>query len=130
MASLRRFEEPRRGTLPGPVDRGRGRTAVRLVLLPQGRDLVLLISGGAAHVGAVAAADDGSAQAVALGTHREGPLAQSAAAQVARAAGCSCAAVAGIHQDDATPGEIAEIKANVEAGVAELVAALSGKGEE
>lgn len=120
----RRWREP----LPGPVKRGEGRAAVHLELVPHGRDLVLLVGGGDSHVGAVAAAATGSAGAVVLGSHREGPLAEEAAARIAAAAGCACAAVAGIHQDDATPQEIAAIVANIEAGVTALVTALAGRG--
>jgi len=129
MATGKHEDERPRATLPGPVEVGGGRTTVRLELLPHGRDLVLLIGGGETHVGAVAAAGDGPALSRALGSHREGPLAEVAAARVAAAAGCACAAVAGIHRDGATPAEIAAMVANVEAGVAALVAALPGKDE-
>ncbi|MCP4574409.1 MAG: hypothetical protein GY838_18830 [bacterium] len=128
MAAGRSLESVWQGRLPGPVEMGRGRTAVRLELLPQGRDLVLLVGGGGTHVGAVAAADGETVRALTLGIHKEGPLAEEAATRVATAAGCSCAVVAGIHQDDAMPEEIAAMVANVEAGVTELVAALTGKG--
>ncbi|MFO7608247.1 MAG: hypothetical protein R6X35_03480 [Candidatus Krumholzibacteriia bacterium] len=114
--------------LPGPVSEGRGRTEVRLVLLPQGRDLLLLITGGEAHVGAVAvaqpAADGGPAGEVVIPPHKEGPLAAECAALVAEAAGCTCAAAAGIHQDDATAQEIATITANVRRAARRLAAAL------
>jgi hypothetical protein len=110
---------------------GSARTRVALRLLAQGRDLVVLITGGEAHVGAVAGCD-GRAGAVPVAPerslvqlpgHREGPLAAEAAATIARAAGCSCAAVVGIHQDDATADEIRIIVANVREGLRQLAAA-------
>jgi hypothetical protein len=115
--------------LPPAVVVGDGRTAVRLELVPLGRDLLLLISGGQAHVGAVAVArpagEGGSAGTVVVPPHKEGPLAESCAALVAAAAGCTCAAVAGIHQDAASAAEIAAICANVDEGARQLAGALA-----
>lgn len=117
--------------LPPPVTVGRGRTAVRLELVAQGRDLLLLISGGEAHVGAAAvarpAAAGGPAGSLVLPPHKEGPLADRCAALLAEAAGCTCVAVAGIHQDDATPEEIAAICANVDEGARQLASALGDR---
>lgn len=106
---------------------GIGREQVSLVLEAQGRDLVLHITGGEAHVGAVALADPretGPAPTLVLPPHKEGPLAAEAAAAVARASGRVCAVAAGIHQEAVTPAEIAGILANVREGVARLCAAL------
>ena len=115
--------------LPEPVTMGTGRTAVRLELVGQGRDLLLLISGGEAHVGAVAVArpagDGGAAGEVVVPPHKEGPLAAECAALVAEAGGCTCAAAAGIHQDLATKAEIAAICANARAAARQLAAALA-----
>lgn len=110
---------------------GEGRFAVRLDLLPQGKDWLLVISGGAAHVGAVAlaAARDGGGvdtRVAAAGRHREGPLAEECAAMIAQATGRTCAVVAGIHQDEATPEEIAQIVANVRQGAGILAARVAG----
>ena len=116
--------------LPGPVERGRGRTSVRLELVAQGRDLVLLVSGGEAHVGAVAvcgAPQDGVPAEPVLTIvpgHKEGPLARDCALKLAAAAGCTCCAVVGIHQDQAKPEEIAAIVEHVRQGVDELVRGL------
>lgn len=111
--------------IPPPLEKGNGRTRVRLELLARGRDLVLNVGGGEAHVGAVAVATPaGPVALTVVPGHKEGPLAEAAATALARAAGCTCAVVAGIHQDRATAGEIADIVVNVEQGVAELVASL------
>jgi len=120
-----------KSALPPPVTVGRGRTAVRLELVAQGRDLLVLITGGAAHVGAAAVArpeaDGGPAGSLVLPPHKEGPLAERCAALLAEAAGCACVAVAGIHQDDATAAEIRAICANVDEGARLLASALADR---
>lgn len=119
-------------TLPASVTVGTGRTAVNLSLVEQGRDILVLITGGDAHVGAIAACDGrmvpvsvvngGSVQ---MPGHREGPLATEAAETLAAAAGRTCAAVVGIHQDQATPAEIQNIVAHVRRGLQQLVTLFS-----
>jgi hypothetical protein len=103
---------------------GSGRTSVKLELWFQGRDLLLLITGGKVHVGAVAvwdgAAPEGRAVVVEMSGHREGPLAGECAEALGRASGRTIAAVAGIHQDNATREEIAAIVENVRRGTAAL----------
>jgi len=116
---------------------GAGRTAVYLDLRSQGSDLVIRITGGRAHVGAVSVCDSSSGRAHAragertlqLPGHREGPLAAEAAETLAVATGRTCAAVVGIHQDDATPDEIHHIVLNVRQGLQQLVAALAAGSE-
>ncbi|MBK8165673.1 MAG: hypothetical protein IPK64_06825 [bacterium] len=114
--------------LPDPVTVGRGRRTVRLQVATLGRDLVVTISGGQAHAGAVAlagpSAGPGGAGLLVLPPHKEGPLARECAEAVAAAAGCACVVAAGIHQDGATPAEIEAIVANARAGIARLAAAL------
>lgn len=114
--------------LPGPVTVGRGRRAVRLEVTALGRDLVVTLSGGQAHAGAVALAGPSAeplgGAVLVLPPHKEGPLARECARAVAAAAGCACVAAAGIHQDGATPAEIDAIVANARAGIARLAAAL------
>ena len=116
--------------LAGPVDEGRGRTEVRLEIQAMGRDLLLKITGGEAHVGAVAVCEptgpgaDPVPVVTVVPGHKEGPLAESCAARLAAASGRTVCAVAGIHQDDATREEIAAIVAHVDRACARLVAAL------
>lgn len=115
--------------LPGPVTVGRGRRAVRLEVAAVGRDLTVTLTGGQAHVGAAAlAGPDGEpagAGLLVLGAHKEGPLARECAAAVAAAAGCACLVAAGIHQDGASPQEIAVIVANARRGISRLAGALA-----
>jgi hypothetical protein len=114
----------------GPLTVGRGRARVALRLRAQGRDLLLTITGGDAHVGAVAvdapAGGTGGEAHRALTVvpgHKEGPLAAAAAARLAAVSGRTVVTVVGIHQDRATPREIAAIVANVQEGVERLAAA-------
>lgn len=109
------------------VSEGEDRTRVSLLVLAQGRDLVLTVSGGEAHVGAVAVCSPASgtqgephaATSVVPG-HKEGPLAEEGAARLAAAMGCTCVAVVGIHVDNALPEEIATIVANTRRGFERL----------
>lgn len=115
-------------TAAAPVVRiGRGRLAVELCWHEQGRDVVVTITGGAAHVGAVAVvspqggtAGEACRDAIVVPGHKEGPLALRAAERMAAVTGKTVVAVAGIHQDGATRHEIDAIVANVAAGVERL----------
>jgi hypothetical protein len=111
---------------------GDGREAVTLRLQRQGRDLVVTISGGAAHVGAVAVASpeggtsgESCHEVCVVPGHKEGPLADRAAHRLAGITGRTVVVVAGIHQDRATPAEIEAIVTNVEEGVARLAERLA-----
>jgi hypothetical protein len=108
---------------------GSGRLRVKLELRHQGRDFLLLVAGGEAHVGAVAVFDgrDGGSRAVVteMPGHREGPLAGECAEILGRATGRTVVAVAGIHQDDATGEEISAIVANVRQGAGELAKTIA-----
>ena len=115
------------GGLPAPLTVGQGRTAVQLTLAAQGNDLILTVTGGAAHVGAVAVvsvaggtAGEPHCSVTVVPGHAEGPLAEEAAARIAAATGKTCVAIAGIHQDRATRAEIAAIVTNVQQGLARL----------
>jgi len=112
---------------------GEGRCAVTLAVFAQGHDRVLRVTGGRAHVGAVALgvpADPGTGRAyTALAVvpgHAEGPLAEEGASRLSTATARACVALVGIHQDDATPEEIAAIVRNAREGFARLVAQLAG----
>lgn len=116
--------------LPAPVQVGRGRRAVRLEVIPVGRDLLVTVTGGQAHAGAVAMARPGGGNGprgglLVLPPHKEGPLAKECARLVAEAGRCVCVATAGIHQDGATREEIEAIVANARIGVRRLAAALA-----
>lgn len=81
-----------------------------------GRDLLVRIEGGEAHIGAVAVAQlqDGRVETsqIVLGIHKEGPIATHAAHQIAREAECTVTSVAGIHFDNISKGEIQALVAD------------------
>jgi len=108
---------------------GSGRTGVQLELRVQGCDLLLLITGGKAHVGAVAVLDgrcaSGSAVVTELAGHREGRLAGECAEILGEVWEGAVVVVAGIHQDRATRAEIDAIVTNVRQGTHDLAAAIA-----
>ena len=117
-----------------PLSVGSARTSVKLELKCQGRDFLLLVTGGEAHVGAVAVWDvqeQGSRAVVTeLSGHREGPLAGECAEILGRASGRTVAAVVGIHQDNASGEEIAAIVANVRQGIKEMAKYYTNNNED
>lgn len=84
-----------------------GRLRLSLRALRLGRDVQVLITGGMAHMGAVALAAPGrDAALLCLPGHREDELALEAAATLAAGLGCAVCVSAGIHYDRITRDEI------------------------
>jgi hypothetical protein len=83
--------------------------ALRLAAWPMGADWAVAIYGGdAPHLGAAALAGPGAAaQGLSLDGHREGGLAEAAAALLASELGAAASVSCGIHLDGATREEIA-----------------------
>jgi hypothetical protein len=136
MAAEGKFDHefPGAGTenpLLAALSAGSGRLRVQLEIRIQGRDFLLLVTGGEAHVGAVAVCDgrraNGKSVVTEMPGHREGPLAGECAEILARATRKTVAAVVGIHQDNATGQEIAAIVANVRQAATELAATVRTK---
>ncbi len=107
---------------------GQGREKVELSLRIHGRDWLLTIGGGDAHVGAVAVVapltlqgDEPFESLAVVPGHKEGPLAMKAARRVAKATGRTCVCLAGVHQERATGSEIQAIVANIERGTSMLL---------
>lgn len=103
----------------GEIRVGEGRTAVVLRVEDLGRDLAATLTGGEAHVGAVAVAGAGVGTRgedvdgmVVVPGHREDVLAREGARLLAARSGRCCVLTAGIHVDDASPDEIDIIVAN------------------
>jgi hypothetical protein len=110
------------GTLLFREIEGLERTLIQLDLLSMGRDFVLLVHGGEVHAGAAALAAPSHEELAVIPPHKEGPLARRCAQRVAQAAGAHCAVVAGIHQDQVTPEEIAAIVHHVDLALNRLLA--------
>ena len=105
------------GGFQSTVSVGCGRTEVFLQAEAVGDDWLLRITGGKAHVGAVATAHGSDVQLSVVGPHKEGPLAEVCAVQWSFLTGRTCVAVAGIHQDEATREEIDGIVDHVRQGL-------------
>ena len=104
------------------------RSAVQLELVPFGRDWLLLLSGGEAHLGSVCASEGGVLRQWTWEGHREGELARELAELLEPLLPGELLVVAGIHYDQATGAEIATLVAHVRAMATELAARLADKG--
>ena len=98
---------------------GEGRTLITRRVEALGRDLAAFLTGGEAHVGAVAVAGsragtagEAFSQLIVVTGHKEGPLAEHGAALLAARSGRTCVLTVGIHIDDASGEEIAALVAN------------------
>jgi hypothetical protein len=88
--------------------------SIQIRALEMGRDLVFLVSGGTAHIGAVAAAywSDGHSipcEAITIPGHREGELAAELAAMASHRLRRTVSVVAGIHLDQPSRQQIEAI---------------------
>ena len=92
--------------------RSSGRLTVELRAHRIGKDLMVILSGGEAHIGAVGVGCPlgvrASASVMSLPEHRDDRMAHHAAERISATCGCNCAVVAGVHFDDITPEEIRE----------------------
>jgi hypothetical protein len=117
------------------LELGSGRTRVRLTWLRRGADLHVHIEGGADHIGAAALAgraDNGEvlAQSLQISPHKEGPLALAAADKLHAATPVRVCVTAGIHLNDITRAEIAEVTRNVDAAIERLAGILRGPSDD
>ncbi|WP_005035210.1 hypothetical protein [Holophaga foetida] len=89
-----------------------GRLAVELRARQIGKDLLVLITGGEPHIGAVGVGCPlgvrASASVISLPEHRDDRMAHKAAERISSTLNCTCTVVAGVHFDDITPEEIRE----------------------
>jgi hypothetical protein len=92
-----------------------------------GKDLLVTLVGGKAHVGAVALGDfqrRSYASVLAVPNHRDDIIAKEAALRLSKELRQTCVVVVGIHVYDASEGQIAEIVDASFSLVNELVEAL------
>lgn len=108
----------------------KGRIRLSLRVCRQGRDLQVLLDGGAAHLGAVALAaapapgTEAQGDLLVLPGHREDALALRMAKRLAAALGCAVCVSAGIHYPDITREEIAVAEALTDVLTNRCLAAL------
>ena len=89
-----------------------GRITLHVELQEIGRDIMCLLTGGAAHIGATALATPNTQTVdqvllLELAKHREGELAKLFALTLAKYFNCTVQATVGIHYDNITQDEIA-----------------------
>ncbi|MGB9661215.1 MAG: hypothetical protein ACPL5F_04255 [Moorellaceae bacterium] len=114
---------------------GAGRLTVELAAVCLGRDVVIMVSGGQAHVGAVVMAvprpslEDprrvsATASVLTATGHKEDELLRPIALRAAAALNSRVVAVGGVHLDGATGEEIARLMENCMEGTELLLARL------
>ncbi|HMK47950.1 MAG TPA: hypothetical protein VK436_15120 [Methanocella sp.] len=95
------------------LERTRGRLSLKLDAKRLGGDLLVVITGGAAHIGAVGAGTNcnnmASSSVITLPGHRDDRIAKDAAERISRKTGSNCVVVVGIHYDRITDQEIKEL---------------------
>jgi gallate decarboxylase subunit D len=92
-----------------------------------GRDLLVTLVGGEAHVGAVALGGRNKrsyASVLTVPDHRDDVIAKEAALRISKELNCSCVVIVGIHVSNASKHQVSEIVGASFALVDELIEAL------
>lgn len=109
-----------------------GRIEVTLKAIRIGKDLLVVITGGAGHIGAVGAGTNCGGMAVSsvmtTPGHRDDRIAKDAAERISKKLGCTCAVIAGVHYDGITAQEIKDVLIISSTLVDELEGALRIEG--
>ncbi|MGA9139756.1 MAG: hypothetical protein WBZ29_06005 [Methanocella sp.] len=109
-----------------------GRIEVALEATRIGKDLLVVITGGAGHIGAVGTGTNCGGMAVSsvitTPGHRDDRIAKDMAERITKMLGCNCAVVAGVHYDGITAQEIKDVLILSNALADELEGALRTKG--
>lgn len=119
---------------------GEGRTLISARVVPMGNHLMIGISGGDEHIGAVALAEpypsrenpDEHHASVSLLTrtgHKETPIAECIARKLASLLKFPVLVCCGIHQDEITSSEIREIEKNSEILLENMIDCLCRDGQ-
>ena len=103
---------------------GSGPTALYYEITPVGADVLILVTGGAAHIGCTAVGDDGRLCVYTGEAHRDDALAIPLARKVSAAFHCVCTVCAGFHLDDIAREEIGQVMANGEEGIRQVIAMI------
>ncbi len=112
------------------LSEGAGRTRVDLATFSIGSDLIISIFNDKGHIGAVALSDfnhqeqRASTSVITRFGHKDDPIAYNAAYRLCRQLKRPVCAIAGIHLDNITEQEIAEIKHNCEILIDKLLKQL------
>ncbi|KNZ40910.1 hypothetical protein AKG39_14985 [Acetobacterium bakii] len=106
---------------------GHGKTALSYEIIPVGRDFLILLTGGDAHIGCTAIGDDGRLCSYTPKSHKDDALAIPLAKKVSETFRCVCTVVAGFHLDDITRKEIIEVVANSQKGMVLVLKLLQNR---
>ena len=109
------------------LTRSAGSADLRIDATRVGKDLLVTVVGGKAHVGAVALGGfhrRSYASVLAVPNHRDDIIAKEAALRISKELRQSCVVVVGIHVRDATEEQVAEIVDTSFSLVNELIEAL------
>ena len=110
-------------------ERTSGRLALKLDARRLGNDLLIVITGGKVHIGAVGAGTSynnmASSSVITMPGHRDDRIAKDAAERISRKTGSNCVVVAGVHYDHITDQEIKELLIMSSSLIEELEGALS-----
>ena len=119
------------------LEAGRGRLQLHLVATALGRDWLVALGGGTAHIGAVALSQarpslkaDGQTSAttsvLALLGHKEDDLARAVAGRLSASLEATVCVACGIHLDDIRPEELEQVPGLVDELVLALLQKLKG----
>jgi hypothetical protein len=119
------------------VEAGEGRCRIEARLLPVGDHLSITVTGGEAHIGAVALAEpypsrtdpekiSASVSIITRTTHKEDDIARRVSSRVTSAARVPVLVCCGIHLDRITGDEIEKIHQNVELLIENIILKISG----
>jgi hypothetical protein len=103
---------------------GSGPTALQYEITLAGADVMILVTGGAAHIGCTAVGDDGRLSVYTAREHRDDALAIPLARKVSAAFHCVCTVCAGFHLDDIESADIGQVMANGEEGIRQVIAMI------
>lgn len=109
------------------LTRNAGSAQLRIEATRLGRDMVVTLVGGDAHIGAVALAGSNqraNVPVLAVPYHRDDGIAKEAALRIAKEFNCNCVVIVGIHVSNASQDQINEIVNTSSLLVDELIEAL------
>ncbi len=102
---------------------------VNLLCLEVGRDILVILSGGESHIGAIGLGvcydrDKANSSVITVHGHKEDDLVKKAAYRLSKALRRNVAVSAGIHYDDLTGNDISAILANADILIDRLIELL------
>lgn len=104
---------------------GSGATALHYEVTKVGKDVLILVTGGVAHIGSTAIGDDGRMSIYTSREHRDDSLASPLAKKISMEFHCVCTVCAGFHLDSIAKEDIKKVLVNAETGINQVIAALN-----